>query len=1688
MADDYYPPTDDEPQQQPQSQPQPPPGFIPYQPEQQEASSPPAGFIPYRPEPPPGFIPYRPQAQTAQTEAPPAPPIKSAPEGATDEERRTIYGDEPLGTPPARGGLSPTAGSTVTSTTPVQDIPAPKVNKAGETLPTYIFREMGKGIASLPQRATEAAGELQRQGDVYRPDAIVETVLMGYGARSLAGAVLPRPGAMAPRPVPSTAGTPPRPTVPEPPAFRPPVTPEGQYQFSLDAQHQLGLPLQRGRGEAPPRQLPLELEGGASGGTRQAELPLEGDLGKQGQTPGSTASAGVAQDPLPPASQPVADAQNKATLGTGAMETGGENLNTRDYGKATPGATGEGSGVNVLKDGVDTTLAHALNPNATPEVPPVRQATAEPGLLPEKQPLYDAAKAAAPNLSPEQLTHIANLAGGPKGAALMARNAARRLAEDTGAAPTVGDQLKAQQAARTAERAPEPERAPVPEGTMELPTVEVKPDTAPTPEAVTQATEAAAQTAATKPEPALGLDWQAKEGAGGGKKTAPMEATAANGDVYGVQPAKGLKGWEVTRNGHVIERGRSKIDAVRQAERISQLPDLPTLPPRAVEQQLPAPGSKAAQRAEAEAAVAEFEARKKGQGVSYNLATPEGRAAQAAAEALPAEPARPSRPSTDYTGKLNPDISHTEYVNRLQELRDNKPRPINKLWNNPDLAPPERVAAAREDIKAWDREYRAVNRNQKLALERDNAAYRMEAAKRGEQPVAPTTKNLLTDEAGGGRLPTFESVVEAARAVGKSVAEFLKDERGGLRIPRTPAEEKVLSRRAPEPGIFDDVPKNKAEAASAWRKFYAGFKNEADAFEQLKHRSLTPVAPEVDPGILARLIKGLGGRINQVLEDGTYSVRTRQVTGDPLRTVMDKIAHDPDGFDAYAMARTTVERDAYGVKTGIGLAEANQVIAQSGAKWGPILAELNAWKGRMLDTAVDILGPKAVDAMKNKYPGHIALHRMLDPASPTAGMLGGGMQARNPLHRLGKGNEDLKILNVRDSTIKDGIALLDMAERNRVGMAMEDLNNKLGHNSKFMREVKDMHPVDISAAEVNKHLGVEGITEQVADGFKVFRKDAFHPAPDRIRVFRDGKSKVYEVDPELGKAFHALEYHSFGMLTKILSVPAKMLRAGSVLIPEFIIKNLFRDQIAAFAQAKGFIPGVDTAMGLKNLFPGKSSEAFQRWQIEGGANASMISLDRKLFHEDPRTILQHTANVVTSPYHFLQMMSEVAENATRLGVYERAIKGGAHPIEATYAAREGTLDFQRVGGWAIQKALNQIIPFYNVALEGTDRTLRALFTGDRKLVTSMKMVAGITVPSLYIWAATKDDERIQQLPRWRKDVAWNIPGKDNWQPISTGGRNEIIDGMLERFPGMDTSKLTNTFRQAKDGSWEYNRGIIWALPKPPGVGQLFGSIPERMLDAYVQHDPNAFKELGKTMWQAFAPSIVPQAALPEIERWANKSFFLDRTLVSPALQKLPTSQQYGPQTSEVAKTIAAGIRSIAGDKTSLGAPIMVDNYIRAWSGGMGKYITDMIDLGLRDKDAPVKPAWSASDVPVLKGLVARFPSADAQAIQQFYDTYEERKQATAGIRNLQKKGLPEDPALLRENPIQGIHNALGAGFKTVRNITENKNMSAEEKRTAMDLTYLFMIEKAKQGIKALEESKRKATPPPNFIPYRPEMQ
>jgi hypothetical protein len=893
------------------------------------------------------------------------------------------------------------------------------------------------------------------------------------------------------------------------------------------------------------------------------------------------------------------------------------------------------------------------------------------------------------------------------------------------------------------------------------------------------------------------------------------------------------------------------------------------------------------------------------------------------------------------------------------------------------------------------------------------------------------------------------------------------------------ARQSILSQVAQKPSWYSKLPTTKAEAKKLWRDGYTAIKNAMDPIEQIKKQNAegATLTPEQDFAMLARLTKGLGGRFQQIIKHGTYDISTGKVNGKGLDEIIKPINEHPDEFTAYALSKRTIELEGRGIKTGMNLADARRVVAEESHRFEPVFRDLHAFQDRVLENLVKsgMVSQQAATKMRQLNKEYVPFYRALDPTSELGVQLGSGLQTRNPIFKI-KGS-DKEVHDPIDSIIKNTYVFTDLAHRNQALTAMKEFNNRLPEDRQFMKRDRSTHPIEVKESELQRYLDKHGIEGFADETLTIFRPDAFKPADDKIRLFNNGKAEVYKVDPDVGRAVNAMDKESQQLWLKIVSTPAKWLRAGAVLSPEFMLRNPLRDMLSAFIQAKhGSIPVYDFAVGLKQIFA--KSQHYQEWLINGGANANLVSMDRAILHTDPLN-MKGVANVLKDPRQWLEplrKLSELSENATRVGMYKRAREKGVHGIEAAYEAREGTLDFARIGSSSAIRAANAMVPFLNVHLQGLDSAARAF--RDNPTGFLAKVGAGITTPSVLLWFRNKDDERVQQLPAWQKDLFW-IVKTDDWKPISTAGRDEMLADMSKRIENLDISKLPNTFRKTAAGTWEYNDGILYRVPKPFELGVLFGSIPERLLDSYFKDNPNAFKGLGKTVERALVPNYVPQIALPFMEQWANRSLFLDRNLLTEQQTKLPPAQQFGPHTSETAKELVGPIiRGILGDKSSFGSPIVIDNYIRQWSGGLGAHVTSLIDAAIKtQQDGPAEPSKSPADMPLFKAFVARFPGSGSQAIQDFYDLRAERKMDNAGAKELMKTDPAGAAKRMQElSPYTGepFAKLLKADRDAVVRITKDKNMSPDDKRAAIDLTYLIMIEHAKKAVEVMEKTKRKA--------------
>jgi Large polyvalent protein associated domain 38 len=591
-------------------------------------------------------------------------------------------------------------------------------------------------------------------------------------------------------------------------------------------------------------------------------------------------------------------------------------------------------------------------------------------------------------------------------------------------------------------------------------------------------------------------------------------------------------------------------------------------------------------------------------------------------------------------------------------------------------------------------------------------------------------------------------------------------------------------------------------------------------------------------------------------------------------------------------------------------------------------------------------------------------------------------------------------------------------------------------------------------------------------------------------VFQDGKRTVYKVDPDLARAMKGLDASSVGLIEKMLSIPASTLRAGAVATPDFALRRSIRDYLyAAITTKEGFFSPLDMARGFIGLIT--KDEDFWNWMKGGGGNVSMVSLDRRYLQDNLAKLTEQTGlatrawNVVIDPnaswlqkggavlglpfkavgkyvIHPLQVLTELAESASHLGAFKRemraagttgetlpAIPGqGGGPGKATiqdaaWTSRDTAVDASRIG--ASTRAYNMITAFANITIQDTDRIARA-FKAD-PTGTALKIGGAIVAPSALLWWANHDDPRYQEVPQWQKDLFWIVMTKDH----------------------------------------------IYRIPKPFGMGQLFGSGTERTLEALKNGNYEAYKNWSKSIADAIVPQFYPTAAAPVIEQFANRSTFINRTLIPDSLEKQLPEYQYTPYTTELTKALGRiiasfpGVRETSIEPETLGggparavsSPILIENYIRGWSGNLGVYALNAADLALRKAGVlpdPPKPSSTLSDIPVIKAFVIRYPTATTQSIQDFEDQYANNKKFYDTWMAKAKDG--DADAMNRVQAAGGprmfiqldaIKSLLAEHNQLIRDVSKDPKSDPAEKRQLIDQLYNSMIGIGQYGKKAMKD-------------------
>ena len=812
-----------------------------------------------------------------------------------------------------------------------------------------------------------------------------------------------------------------------------------------------------------------------------------------------------------------------------------------------------------------------------------------------------------------------------------------------------------------------------------------------------------------------------------------------------------------------------------------------------------------------------------------------------------------------------------------------------------------------------------------------------------------------------------------------------------------------------------------------------------------------------NPYLLARLHRGLYGKVEHAIKYKTFDFKNLEINGKGLVEILKPARGKLESLDRYLVARTALERHRLTKKLPhpkFDPVKAQEFINQN-PQFKKIAEEVTAFENRVLEYLVDaeVIGRSDAVKIQALNKEHAPLNRVMDPAidreqSPKT--------AKN-LIKAAKGSER-DILSPIEQIIRNAATYIKAAEHNRIMVATADLALRPG-GEQFGKKVKlTSKPIKVAKSEIQKLLKESGITDpdmisKMSDLAFTKNPAIFRPMHSRLGknqtyVFRKGKAEVWEWDPMVKKAMDNLDAPQYNLAMRFLGKFSSLKRAGITLSPEFMGMNVVRDQLSAFLFSEGsYMPVLSAFHGAGILF--KKNDIFLRWLRSGGANSTIVSADKKLLESDlfalhkDTNLYNATRHHISHPVEMARKMSEFVELTTRLGEAKLHFKKGDDintTLEGGLASRNVSIDFARAGVWGRQ--FNHIMAFWNPMVQGIDKVfneqLRDPAKRDRFLKRSMM---AITVPSVMLWMANKDTDWYKSKTPWERNNFW----------------------------------------------WF---GPNMALPKPHEMGLIFGSIPERILDAFHKDHPEAFKGLSKAMYEAFIPDVVLDAVRPIFEQFSNRNTFTDNPLVPLQMIGVLSQDQYFEYTSESAKVLSkvlGGLPLMRDQK--LGAlattsPLVIENYVRSWAGTLGMYALKVAeDLLIKTGVVPdpVKPASTLSDIPFIKAFWRRYPHGRTRFIEDFYDTYFKNKQIIDTIALREKRGDYEGAHELRtENYKSGGLISMQSVKKSMDNlnamlqfINQNKQMNPDEKRQKIDEIYVLMNEVAKQGINEFRTLKDK---------------
>ncbi|MCY3678745.1 MAG: hypothetical protein OXH66_14350 [Gemmatimonadetes bacterium] len=826
--------------------------------------------------------------------------------------------------------------------------------------------------------------------------------------------------------------------------------------------------------------------------------------------------------------------------------------------------------------------------------------------------------------------------------------------------------------------------------------------------------------------------------------------------------------------------------------------------------------------------------------------------------------------------------------------------------------------------------------------------------------------------------------------------------------------------------------------ANKWSRFrtnvFDDFEPIRQVLQHVRDRTGGEVTLAEDAEKLARLTRGATGIADMFIGErkgdrfigGTLAFGSSEKTGKSLAEILEPVTGDLDNFRDYMVARRAQELHKRNLMTGIRDEDVRWTLKHlDSEQFRKAFEDLQDYNTSLLQYLADsgVISQESLAKIQKVNRNYVPFYRVHEGKAGGPGGASGFGTLWSPVNRLKGSGRD--IIDPLESIIKNTYSYVQLAQKQRVSTALAALAEKEGVGDLLEQVLTPMRPTQFKLGEIEADLretvpGFETLvtemrelgTDPTGELLAVFRPGDYFGKPNTISVLKDGRRQWFEVDPELYKSLEGMETEQLDGWVRWLSKPARWLRAGATLAPEFLIRNPLRDQVMGFIQSEyGYRPFWDLGRGVFEFV--KRGDMYEDFMASGAHRGTLLGLDRDSQQRNLDKLVKSggVPNVVKNPLDMLAALSEIMEVGTRMGEFMRAREKGADLEEAGSAAREISIDFARHG--AKTTALRNLSAFWNARLQGYDRLARSIRTDPAGFAA--RTFAAVTLPSLMEYFAYRDDEEYWEIPQWQRDIFWVAKVGDTWLRI----------------------------------------------PKPFELGLVFGTLPVRVLSA-IDGTPGGSEEVRRFFEDTLSKEVTsigptPTAVMPLVENMTNWSFFMQRPIVPRSEQQVRAREQGGERTSDAAKMLARWSPGPQGI-----SPRKIDNLLHSWTGGLGRIATESRDLARHVvNDGPPKPAPTLADIPGVRGVVARSPGLSSESVERVYRRLERARTARATLKHFQREQRWDDFEREARDPEQAALRARlpqyeGAAdtFSRIRAqqemIRRDEKMSPSEKRTRIE--------------------------------------